>query len=104
MILFDPSAESFLYDLAEILYYKDYFGFYESANDYVTELVHDIMKNLPNKSKKLAPSYFEKYGKCMYYAVFKKNHNTQWYVFFNQEDDIYYVRYIGNNHSCSQYL
>jgi hypothetical protein len=40
----------------------------------------------------------------MSYAVFKKNNNTSWYVFFNYEDDIYYVRYIGNNHTCAQYL
>ncbi|MDR1716020.1 MAG: hypothetical protein LBS20_09250 [Prevotella sp.] len=46
----------------------------------------------------------KKYGKGMYYSVFKKNNNTSWYVFFHHEDDIYYIRYIGNNHNCAQCL
>ncbi|KAA6331699.1 hypothetical protein EZS27_019729 [termite gut metagenome] len=37
-------------------------------------------------------------------SVFKKNNHTQWYVFFNLENDVYYIRYIGNNHTVSQHL
>lgn len=48
------------------------------------------------------------YGKDLYYATFKKNKHTQWYVFFNvyekKEETIYLVRYISNNHVISQYL
>jgi hypothetical protein len=103
-VIFAPQVEDFLYDLVEILYEKDYFGFYEDADGYVTGLVHDIIESISNKIKKPAPSYFNRYGKDMSYTVFKKNNNTQWYVFFNHEDDIYYIRYIGNNHTCAQYL
>ena len=103
-IIFAPSVEDFLYDLVEILHEKDYFGFYEDADDYVTGLMHDIIQSLSIKLKKPAPPYFDRYGKNMSYAVFKKNNNTQWYVFFNCENDIYYIRYIGNNHTCAQYF
>ena len=64
--------------------------------------------NLPVKLHRPAPDYFNKYGKNMEYAVFKKNKHTQWYVFFRvyQKDGeiIYQVRYIGNNHTIAQYL
>jgi len=44
----------------------------------------------------------------MFYAVFKKNKRTQWYVFFNvYEADgqvVYLVRYMGNNHVIAQFL
>ncbi|MFT4221886.1 hypothetical protein [Dysgonomonas sp.] len=103
-VIFSPEASEYLADLIEILYDNDYLGFKDSAKKYVEELVINIKISINNKSKKKAPAYFNRYGKGLYYAVFKKNDNTQWYVFFNYEDDIYYIRYIGNNHTCAQYL
>ncbi|NDW10666.1 hypothetical protein [Dysgonomonas sp. 520] len=103
-IIFDPEAEEFLYQLVEMLYHKEYFGFYEDAVEYVATLIADINTSLPNKLKKSASKHFSKYGKNLVYTMFKKNDNTQWYVFFNYEDDVYYIRYIGNNHTCAQYL
>ncbi|GAB6010555.1 hypothetical protein [Viscerimonas tarda] len=103
-ILFSPEVRIYLIELSEILYEKDYFGFEEEAYDYVEELVKDIINSLHNKHKRPAPDYFSKYGRNLFYSVFKKNDNTQWYVFFNQEKDVYFIRYIGNNHVCSQYL
>lgn len=105
-ILFLPEVEEYLVELIEILYQKEYFGFKESAVQYVTELVTDIMDSLHNKHKKAAPEYFSKYGSEMYYAVFKRNQNTQWYVFFtiHEDESAYLVRYLGTNHTVSQYL
>ena len=44
----------------------------------------------------------------MYYVKFKKNNNTQWYVFFNMYMEmgeiVYVIRYIANNHLIAQYL
>ena len=44
----------------------------------------------------------------MYYTIFKKSKNTQWYVFFRvykeKGEVIYQVRYISNNHVIAQYL
>jgi len=103
-VIFAPEVRSYLKELSELLYEKDYFGFEDAAYEYVEDLVLDIMASLPNKLKKSAPTYFNRYGKHLSYATFKKNDNTQWYIFFNHEDDIYLVRYIGNNHTCAQYL
>lgn len=103
-VVFNPEVEHYLFDLVEILYKKGYFGFAENAVQYVESLVYEIINTLPQKIKKPVPNHFKKYGRGLYYSVFKKNNNTQWYVFFNREDDIYYVRYIGNNHTCARYL
>ena len=103
-----PEVRAYFNVLAKILYENEYFGFEESARRYVVELFNDIKKNLPTKLHKPAPEYFEKYGKKMHYAVFKKSKNTHWYVFFNKYDDrgeiIYLIRYIANNHTVAKYL
>lgn len=68
----------------------------------------DIKQNLPVKLKKPAPAYFDKYGKQMLYATFRKSKATQWYVFFNiyqqKGETIFIIRYIGNNHTVAQYI
>jgi hypothetical protein len=103
-VIFAPSVREYLKDVSEILYEKEYFGFAEDAIRYIDSLTLDIYNTLPRRLHKPAPPYFERYGKELLYAVFKKNDNTQWYVFFNKEDDIFLIRYISNNHLIAQYL
>jgi len=67
-VLFIPELRDYFRELAQILYEKDYFGFEESAIHYAESLFNDIEKNLPTKQKILAPPYFERYGKRMYYV------------------------------------
>ena len=101
-------VRQYLSELVYKLYEKEYFGFEDSARKYVKGLVDDIRADLPFKVKKPAPPYFDRYGKDMWYASFRKNKGTQWYVFFTvyRKDDelVYLVRYIANNHTVSQYL
>lgn len=103
-----PEVEEYLTDLINILYEKKYFSFEENAIKYVQDLIEDIRANLPNKIKKPAPAYFERYGHNMSYAVFRKNKLTQWYVFFtiyrDQDEIVYLIRYVANNHTIAQYL
>ena len=103
-----PEVEGYLENLGRILYEYEYFGFEEDAIKYVEELVFEIKKQLPIRQRKPAPAYFDKYGKGMYYAAFKKNKRTSWYAFFRiyeiNGDRIYQVRYIANNHTVAQYL
>lgn len=103
-VIVAPEVEDYLVELIEVLYNKNYFGLKEDAIRYVYSLVSYIYDTLPNLAIKVAPPYFSRYGKDLYYSVFKKNDNTQWYVFFNYEEDIFYVRYIGNNHTCAQHI
>jgi hypothetical protein len=107
-VLVLPEVRQYLNELSQILYEKDYFGYLETAERYVEELFEAIKTTLPNRQKHYAPLYFERYGKGMYYSVFRKNKHTQWYVFFNIYEDegalIYLVRYISNNHVMAQLL
>jgi len=107
-VLFLPEVRSYFRELSVILYQKEYLGFFDKALLYAEELFSDIENNLPHKYKKIAPEYFNKYGEGMFYAVFKRNRNTSWYVFFNiyytKDETVYFVRYISNNHMVAQYL
>ena len=107
-IIFLPEALDYFNKLSTILYEKEYFGFEESAIAYVDDLMDDIKKSLHTRVKKNAPSYFDKYGKSMQYSIFRKNKNTQWFVFFtiykNNSELVYLVRHISNNHVISQHF
>ena len=103
-----PEVLDYLEDLTIILYEKGYFSYGETAINYVLELYDDIVSHLPSHHQKLASKHFEKFGKGMKYASFRKNKQTTWYVFFNiyhnNGETIYLVRYISNNHVIAQYL
>ncbi|MDR2906575.1 MAG: hypothetical protein LBU91_01110 [Bacteroidales bacterium] len=107
-VLATPEVKQYLNNLIFILHKKEYFGFRESAREYVIELIKNITGSLPRHSYKSAPEYFDRYGKDMHYATFKKNKQTSWYVFFTKYLDngetIYLIRYIANNHTVAQYL
>lgn len=107
-VLFLPEVRQYFKELQDILFEKEYFSFEDSAVLYVRSLILDIEKSLPLRMNKIAPPYFNRYGKGMRYSIFPKNRNTQWYVFFNKYkmngEVIYLVRYISNNHVIAQYL
>jgi hypothetical protein len=103
-----PEVLEYLENLAEILYEKGYLSFEETATKYVLELYDEIIATLPTRPSRPAPPYFDKLGKDMYYATFRKNRQTVWYVFFTRYDadgeTVYLVRHIANNHTVAQYL
>lgn len=107
-VLFLPEIRLYFQELQDVLFEQEYFGFEESAVQYVRDLILDIEATLPERVSKTAPPYFSRYGKGLRYASFRKNRNTQWYVFFTKyrEDGevVYLVRYISNNHMIAQYL
>ena len=107
-VLAIPEVHSYLYNLAEILFEKEYCASRETARKYAIDLFKNIKTNLPTKSKKPAPPHFDRYGAGMYYSSFKKNRKTTWYAFFNKYlvngETVYLVRYINNNHMIAQYL
>ncbi len=103
-----PDVLLYLEELSHVLYLNHYFGFEDSAHKYVDELIDSIFVNLPYLPKKEAKPYFDRYGHGMFYASFRKNRNTHWYVFFRKYSldgvTIFQVRFIGNNHTVGQYL
>ncbi|GAB6119679.1 hypothetical protein [Dysgonomonas termitidis] len=103
-VLYHQSVEDSLFELVEILYNEEYFGFYESALNYVIELRDEIEASIENLPKKKAPGYFNKYKENLSYITINKNKNTSWYIFFLSGDAACYIYHIGNNHTCAQYL
>jgi len=103
-----PKVQQYLEDLKKILFEEEYFGLEESAIKYVNDLFDDISTTIHIRTHEPAPKYFDKYGKNLEYAVFRKNKRTSWYVFFRvykiNDEEIYQVRYIANNHTVAQYL
>ena len=103
-----PKVQLYLESLKKILFEKEYFGFEESAIKYVNDLFDDIATTLPIRQHKPAPKYFDRYGKYLEYAIFRKNKHTSWYVFFrtykHTDETIYQIRYIANNHTIAQYI
>lgn len=101
-------AIEYFNNLTTLLYEKHYFSYKENAIKYVLGLLDNIEKDLPSQPKKLAPRYFERYGKDLFYATFRVNKHTHWYVFFNvyqkENGTIFLVKYISNNHVIAQYL
>ena len=45
-VIFSPKVEEYLFELTEILYKKEYFGFKKSAVKYVKDLLNDIKSSL----------------------------------------------------------
>jgi len=103
-VILDEKVVDYLNELVEILYEENYFGLKSSAYDYVEWIFDSIEHDIATQPYKTAPTYFSKYGKNLYYSIFKRNNNTEWYVFFNLDENVFYVRYIGNNHTCAQYI
>ena len=59
-VAYHPLVIDFLEQLTFELYEKGYFGFYNSACEYVDRMVADISSNIHVKPYKKAPLYFNK--------------------------------------------
>jgi len=98
------SVTLYLNNLIDILFSNDYFGSADAAKQYVVDLKNYIEQNIRNMPKQPAPLYFTRYGKSMRYIIYCPNRITTWYIFFQQKDDRYLIRYITNNHVEGQYI
>ena len=97
IITYSPSVRAYLIELIAILYEKEYFGFEESAHQYVEQIRQNIRKVLPQQTNhRTAPKELKRDGK--YYIKIKGSNRTTWYVFFDKMDNRYFVEYITNNH------
>lgn len=101
-VLFLPEVSQQFIDLVGILYEKGYMSFLDQALAYSESLFREIQSSLPLKVHRKAPSWFNRFGKAMDYAVFPK------YVFFNVYEiggeSVYLVRYMSNNHVIAHHL
>jgi hypothetical protein len=90
-------SNSFLYKLEELvkaLYKNGYFGFLESSENYVSNII-DFIYTIPSLKKKATGS--KRYG--AFYCKYKHNNKTTWYITFDLEEDTLIIQDITNNHS-----
>lgn len=89
-----PTLAYQLNDLIDVLFLEEYFGFKQSAIEYVND-IENFIYTIPNIKHKICKS--KKYG--TYYCKYKRNHQTTWYIIFDKENDFYLIKYITNNHT-----
>ena len=95
-IIISHKVVDFLDDLSKVLYKKEYFGFIESADEYVLKIYDDIDKNIFLNFHKKSPQKLLYLGK--YYIFYNSNKRTTWYVFFEKSANNYLITGILNNH------
>jgi hypothetical protein len=97
-IIFSDKVIDYLEKLTNILIDKEYFLFFENAENYVSKIVDDIHFYIPLKRKRDTPLPLRKHGK--YYIILPADKRTSWYVFFEYYNGRYFIQYITNNHSA----
>ena len=99
-VVYTDSVMLYIMELTDILYDRGYFNIKDSAKEYVYKMIKQLEATIHIKNKRKASPHFNRYGTGLYYVSIPKNKRTTWYFFFNYypAQDIYYIRYITNNH------
>jgi len=96
-VVFTPKVLEFLDDLVIKLYKKEYFGFLESAENYVLSFYNAIPDRIKKTKHSQTPNQIKYLGTN--YVFYKANQRTTWYVFFEKKERNYLVTSIINNNS-----
>lgn len=96
-VIFTPFVISYLDDLVVILYKKQYFGFIESAEEYVDNIYDAVPERIKKSPHKKTPKSLHHLGSD--YIFYKANTRTTWYVFFEKSNQSYLITGILNNYS-----
>ena len=103
-IVFSQDVELFLDELLILLFEKGYFAFPDSAKQYVDNLISYIEQNIGMYAGKDAPAYFSRYGQNLKYITYRANKITQWYIFYQERNGVFLIRYITNNHVAAHFF
>jgi len=97
IIIYAPEVKSYFVDLINILFEKEYFGFPESAEEYVNNIRNFIEEKLGVHPSKSTPKELIKFGEN--YIRYEANTKTSWYIFYSQIGQTYFIKFITNSHS-----
>ena len=105
-VVYTEYSRKYLSDLVDILYDENYFSFESAAVEYVNSLTIEMETTIHIKPKHKATHHFSRYGKDLWYVAYPKNKRTTWYFFFtyHPDNDIYFIKYITNNHVAGHLL
>ncbi|MBS7252579.1 hypothetical protein [Flavobacterium branchiicola] len=96
-VVFTPKVLGFLDDLVIKLYKKEYFGFLESAENYVLTMYDAIPDRIKKTRHSQTPNSIKYLGTN--YIFYKANNRTTWYIFFEKRERNYLITAIVNNNS-----
>ncbi len=82
--------------LIEILYKKEYFGFIENAEIYISNIYDFIYQNIESFPSKNTPIQLSNFGNK--YIFYNTNTRTTWFILFEQKNSNYLITHIINNH------
>ena len=83
-VISKPEVSDYIIDLINVLYEKEYFGFFESSIEYADKIL-DFIADIPNQKRRLTKN--KRFG--LYYCKYKHNSKTSWYIIFDIENDVY---------------
>jgi len=96
-VVFTPSVISYLDNLVFTLYKKEYFGFIESAEEYVNNIYDAVPERIRKSPHKRTPKPLKYLGSE--YIFYKPSTRTTWYIFFEKSNQNYLITGILNNYS-----
>ena len=99
MLIYQNNVLDFFNDLTYKLFDLEYFGFVESSENYIDRIVDFVEENIQNFPKRKTPLKLKRFGNN--YIFFKINPRTTWYIFFEEQNNIFLITYILNNH-CAE--
>ena len=94
-IIIAKSVTNYLDELIYTLYTKEYFGYIEDAENYVTA-IYNFVYNIHSIQHKNTPQKITHFGN--FYITYKTTKRTMWYIFFDKKDNRYLIKHITNNH------
>jgi hypothetical protein len=96
-IIFENSVLEYFDNLFFALFEEEYFGFPESAQNYIDKIVSFVISSISSFPHKKTPKSLQYLG--LNYIFYKPNTRTTWYVFFEKRDQSYLITAIINNNS-----
>ena len=79
----------YLDELVFTLYKKEYFGFIESAEQYVQKIYDSIPEIIRLPTHQMSPKKLAHLGS--FYIFYKSNKRTTWYIFFEKQQQKFLI-------------
>lgn len=96
-VIFKNTVLEYFDDLVYVLFKEEYFGFSESAQNYIHKIVNFIISSISTFPHKKTPKALQYLGSN--YIFYKPNVRTTWYIFFEKRSQNYVITGITNNNS-----
>lgn len=95
-IIFEKAVLEYFDNLVFALFEEEYFGFFETAQNYTDKIVGFVISSISSFPHKKTPKPLQYLGSN--YIFYKTNSRTTWYIFFEKRNQNYLITGIINNY------